>query len=50
MADRWETLETVADFIFLGSKITGDGDNGDEMMVMMKVMVVMMRFSLFIKN
>ena len=26
MANRWETMETVADFIFLGSKITGDGD------------------------
>ena len=22
----WETLETVADFVFLGSKITADGD------------------------
>ena len=22
----WETMETVADFIFLGSKITADGD------------------------
>ena len=22
----WETVETVADFIFLGSKITTDGD------------------------
>ena len=29
MANRWgknETVETVADFIFLGSKITTDGD------------------------
>ena len=26
MADSWETVETVADFIFLGSKITADGD------------------------
>ena len=26
MANRWETMETVADFIFLGSNITGDGD------------------------
>ena len=26
MANRWETMETVADFIFLGSKITRDGD------------------------
>ena len=25
-----ETLETVADFIFLGSKITADGDCGHE--------------------
>ena len=26
----WETMETVTDFIFLGSKITADGDSSDE--------------------
>ena len=26
MANRWETMETVTDFIFLGSKITADAD------------------------
>ena len=26
MANRWETVETVADFTFLGFKITADGD------------------------
>ena len=26
MANRWETVETVSDFIFWGSKITVDGD------------------------
>ena len=26
MVNRWETVETVTDFIFLGSKITVDGD------------------------
>ena len=26
MANRWETTETVADFIFLGSKVIMDGD------------------------
>jgi len=26
MANRWETMETVRDFVFLGSKITADGD------------------------
>ena len=26
----WETIETVTDFIFLGSKITADGDCGHE--------------------
>ena len=26
MTNRWETVETVADFIFGGSKITADGD------------------------
>ena len=30
MADRWETVETVRDFIFLGSKITADGDCSHE--------------------
>ena len=25
-ANRWETMETVRDFIFLVSKITADGD------------------------
>ena len=30
MANRWETMETVTDFIFLGSKITADGDCGPE--------------------
>ena len=26
MANRWETRETMRDFIFLGSKITADSD------------------------
>ena len=26
MENRWETMETVIDFIFLGSNITADGD------------------------
>ena len=26
----WETMETVTDFIFLGSKITADGDCSKE--------------------
>ena len=26
----WETIETVSDFIFLGSKITADGDCSHE--------------------
>ena len=30
MANRWETVETVGDFIFLGSKITADGDCSHE--------------------
>ena len=30
MANRWEKMETVADFIFLGSKITADGDCSHE--------------------
>ena len=30
MANKWGTVETVADFIFLGSKITVDGDCSHE--------------------
>ena len=30
MANRWETMEIVTDFIFLGSKITVDGDFSHE--------------------
>ena len=30
MANRWETMETVIDFIVLGSKITADGDCSHE--------------------
>ena len=30
MANRWETMETVTNFIFLGSKITADGDGSPE--------------------
>ena len=30
MANRWEKVETVSDFIFLGSKITADGDCSHE--------------------
>ena len=30
MANRWETMETVTDFILLDSKITADGDCSQE--------------------
>ena len=30
MTNRWEAMETVTDFIFLGSKITADGDCSHE--------------------
>ena len=30
MGNRWETVGTVADFIFLGSKIPADGDRTHE--------------------
>ena len=30
MANRWETVDTVADVIFLDSKITTDGDCSHE--------------------
>ena len=31
MANRWETMETVTDFILGGSKITADGDCSHEL-------------------
>ena len=31
MANTWETMETVTDFIFLGSKIIADSDCSHEM-------------------
>ena len=31
MANRWEKMETVTNFIFLGSKITADDDCSREM-------------------
>ena len=30
MANRWETMKTVTDFIFLGTKVTADGDCSHE--------------------
>ena len=30
VANRWETMETVTDFIFLGSKINADNDCNHE--------------------
>ena len=30
MANRWGTMETVTDFVFLGSKVTVDGDCSHE--------------------
>ena len=30
MANRWGKMETVMDFIFLGSKLTADGDSSHE--------------------
>ena len=30
MENRWGTMETVSDFIFLGSKVTADGDYSHE--------------------
>ena len=31
MTNRWQTAETVSDFIFLGSKITADDDFSHEL-------------------
>ena len=30
MVNRWETMETMTNFVFLGSKITADGDCSHE--------------------
>ena len=30
MVNKWKTMETVTDFIFLGSKVTADGDCSHE--------------------
>ena len=30
MANKWGKMETVTDFVFLGSKITVDGDCSDK--------------------
>ena len=38
MANRWQTMETVIDFIFLGFKITADGDCSHEIKRGRKVM------------
>ena len=37
MANRWEKMETVTDFIFLGSKITADSNCSHEIKVKVKV-------------
>ena len=34
MGNRWETMETVTEFIFLGSKITADGDCSHEIKIL----------------
>ena len=34
MVNRWETLETVTDFISLGSKITADGNCSHEIKIL----------------
>ena len=43
MTTRWETVETVSDFIFLGCKITADGDCSHEikrcLLLVRKVMI-----------
>jgi len=33
MANRWGNMETMRDFILLGSKITADGDSCDEIKI-----------------
>ena len=47
MANRWGTVETVTNFIFGGSKITGDGDCSHEikrcLLLVRKVMTTLDR-------
>ena len=33
MANRWGKMETMTDFIFLGSKVTADGDCSHEIKI-----------------
>ena len=40
-----ETMETVADFIFLGSKITADGDCSHEIKRRLLLLLLLSRFS-----
>ena len=49
MANRWETMETVRDFVFLGSKLTTDGDCSHEikrhLLLGIKAMTNLIQFS-----
>ena len=38
MANRWETMEIVTDFIFLGSNITADGDCSHEIIIIIIIL------------
>ena len=39
MANRWRKVETVADFTFLGSKITADGDCSHEIKIKISLLL-----------
>ena len=54
MANRWEKVETVIDFIFLGSKIIADGDCSHEikrcLLLGRKVMTNLDKYNFFLTN
>ena len=50
MINRWETMETVTDFIFLGFKITADGDCSHEIKICLLLGKAMTNLDSILKN
>ena len=50
MAYKWGKLETVAEFIFLGSKITADGDYSNELKILLLGSKIMTNLDSILKS
>ena len=50
MGNRWETMATVSDFIFGGSKITADGDYSHEIKTLVLWKKTMTNLDSILKN